>query len=274
MDKTALEHLLSSYNWWMGISTVGVAVGILGEYVAHFVFEKEARRNKLELAISILCGVLVLGGVVGEWIFGSKLAQASERLQRIADTEVASSNAQAEAAHREAETARKEADSFELDIAKAKKDSANAGKEAARLNKRGEEERLARVKIEQQIAWRTLAPEQQRRIRDKVLLFSGQQFIVATYLDDPECVALLRTVGSIAVAAGWKFLNSPPGGLIGLMPLEQGVILRLSPSSNETTKHAADTLAAALNQEGVVTKILVAPEAPADEIQMRVGKKP
>src|SRR5271157_4207521 len=51
MDKTALEQLLSRYNWWMGLSTVAVAVGILGEYGAHFVFEKEARRNRLEMAI-------------------------------------------------------------------------------------------------------------------------------------------------------------------------------------------------------------------------------
>src|SRR5438270_8647923 len=98
IDKDYLEQLLSSYNWWIGISTVAVAVGILGEYVAHFVFEKEARRNKLEMGISILFGVFVLGGVVGEYIFGNKLSQVSEQLQQIADTEVAKANASAESA--------------------------------------------------------------------------------------------------------------------------------------------------------------------------------
>jgi hypothetical protein len=71
MDKSALEQLISTYNRWISVATVAVAVGILGEYVAHFTFEKEARRNRLELSISMLFGVLVLGGVVGEYVFGS-----------------------------------------------------------------------------------------------------------------------------------------------------------------------------------------------------------
>src|SRR5271170_5828455 len=103
MDKDALEQLLSSYNLWMGVSTVAVAVGILGEYVAHFAFEKEARRNKLEMGISILFGVSVLGGVVGEYVSGNRLSQVSEQLQRIADTEVAQSNRNAAQARKDAE---------------------------------------------------------------------------------------------------------------------------------------------------------------------------
>jgi hypothetical protein len=107
MDKLALEHLLSSYNWWIGFSTIAVAVGILGEYVAHFIFEKEARSNKRAMVASVLFGILVLGGVVGEYLFGSKLSQVSETLQRIADKEVADSNVTAEAARAEAAAARK-----------------------------------------------------------------------------------------------------------------------------------------------------------------------
>ena len=53
----------------MGISTIAVAVGILGEYVAHFVFEEEVRRNKREMAVSILFGVL--GGWGGPLLNGS-----------------------------------------------------------------------------------------------------------------------------------------------------------------------------------------------------------
>jgi len=78
------------------------------------------------MAISIIFGVFVLGGVVGEYIFGSKLSVAAGQLQRIADTEVAQSNKDAAIARREAETARREADSFELEIAKAKKGAESA----------------------------------------------------------------------------------------------------------------------------------------------------
>src|SRR5882724_9153366 len=108
MDKNVLEQLLSSYNWWMGISTIAVAIGILGEYVAHFIFEKEARENRLEMMISILFGVLVLGGVVGEYMFGSRLSQAAEKLQQLADTEVAQANKDAAQANERAANAEKE----------------------------------------------------------------------------------------------------------------------------------------------------------------------
>ena len=124
MDKSSLEQLLSSYNWWMGVSTVAVAIGILGEYVAHFVFEKEARRNRLEMVISILFGAFVLGGVVGEYIFGSKLSIVAGQLQRMADGEVAQSN-------KDASAARKEADSLELEIAKTNESAAHANATAS-----------------------------------------------------------------------------------------------------------------------------------------------
>src|SRR5208337_3168433 len=93
----------------MGVSTIAVALGILGEYVAHFIFEEEARRNKREMAISILFGALVLGGVVGEYVFGKRLTQVSEQLQQIADEAVAQSNKDAAQARRDAETAKGDA---------------------------------------------------------------------------------------------------------------------------------------------------------------------
>jgi len=224
MDKTALEQLLSSYNWWMGISTVAVAIGILGEYVAHFVFEKEARRNKREMTVSILCGVLVLGGVVGEWIFGSKLSQASEQLQRIADTEVAESNKDAAAALKDAEatrkqsadtnkraaeaeqhaaqeneraakalqsaeTARKNAEGFQFEIAKANERAADA-------NKLAEEERLARLKLEEKLADRTFDEKQQERIEAKLKPFPGTPYQLGVD-PTPEAIRFLTLIDII-----------------------------------------------------------------------------
>jgi cytochrome c biogenesis protein CcdA len=83
LDKNALEQLMSSYNFWMGVSTIAVAAGILGEYVAHFIFEKEARKNTRAVVVSLVFGAAVLGGVVGEYVCGKKLSQVSDELQRI-----------------------------------------------------------------------------------------------------------------------------------------------------------------------------------------------
>jgi cytochrome c biogenesis protein CcdA len=82
MDKNALEQLMSSYNFWMGVSTIAVAVGILGEYVAHFIFEKEARKNKLAVVVSILFGAAVLGGVVGEYLCGKNSLKCQSNFNR------------------------------------------------------------------------------------------------------------------------------------------------------------------------------------------------
>jgi outer membrane murein-binding lipoprotein Lpp len=138
MDKNVLEQLLSSYNWWMGLSTIAVAIGILGEYVAHFIFEEEARRNRLQMIVSVLFGVLVLGGVVGEYLFGKKLSQVSEQLQQVADAEVAQFNREAAQARRDAETAKG-------DAAKANERAAKNETESAQLRKEAEAEHLGRL---------------------------------------------------------------------------------------------------------------------------------
>src|SRR6202142_3961228 len=142
MDKNALEQLLSSYNWWMGISTIAVAIGILGEYVAHFIFEEEARRNKREMAVSILFGALVLGGVVGEYVFGKRLTQVSEQLQQTADAEVARSNKDAAQARRDAETAKGDAAKANEKAGSANERASKNEREAAQLRKDAESERL------------------------------------------------------------------------------------------------------------------------------------
>jgi hypothetical protein len=215
MDKNVLEQLLSSYNWWMGVSTVAVALGILGEYVAHFVFEKEARRNRLEMVISILFGVLVLGGVVGEYVFGKRLSQVSQQLQQIADAEVAQYNKDAAQARKDAEIvkqqsadtneraakaeqhaaeeneraskalksaeiARKKAEEFQLQIAQANERAANAERETARLTER--------------VADRTLTDAQAVSIAEKINPFVGQRVQIMTYWDASEPMGLANRI--------------------------------------------------------------------------------
>lgn len=151
MDKTALEQLLSSYNWWMGVSTVAVAVGILGEYVAHFIFEKEARKNKCEMALSIVFGILVLGGVVGEYIFGKNLSQVSGQLQQLSDNEVAQANER----------------------------STNNEKEAARL-------RSEAALIQQSLAWRTFGDGCSNLLKSRLKQFNETTFSVWYDAGDSE----------------------------------------------------------------------------------------
>jgi uncharacterized membrane protein len=228
MDKNALEQLLSSYNWWMGVSTVAVALGILGEYVAHFVFEKEARRNRLEMGISILFGVLVLGGVVGEYVFGKKLSQVSEQLQQIADAEVAQSNKDAAQAHKDAEIVKQQSAETNARAAEAEQQASEENERAAkalraaeiaRKNAEGFQLQIAQAneraaKAELEVARikssRTLNPEQRQRVGTTLLKFSGQDFSFLVFTD-AESFGLLADVNEALKIAKWNKVASPPG---------------------------------------------------------------
>jgi hypothetical protein len=295
MDKTALEHLLSSYNWWMGVSTVAVALGILGEYVAHFIFEKEARRNRLEMGISILFGAFVLGGVVGEYIFGKRLTQVAEQLQQIADNEVAQSNRDAAAARKDAEIARNQSADTNERAAKAEQHAAQENERAAKALKAAEvarknaegfrlqiaqaNERAASAEREtarltQRMADRTLTDEQLWRIVGKLRAFAGQEFDVTPYWDSKESMSIANRIEPALAAAGWKYAPPERSGFMlgGVM----GVLVYVHPAAPDNTKQAANTLVDALNAEGIVAEIRnPSPKDPVDKkLHLNVGSKP
>jgi hypothetical protein len=205
MDKNALEQLMSSYNWWMGAATIAVAVGILGEYLTHFIFEKEARRNKLQVVLTILFGVAVLGGVVGEFLCGHKLSQVSDELQRIADKEVADAN---------------------LQIAQANERAAKAERELL-----GERQHTAN---------RDIVPEDQSAISKELKAFAGQRAEIDLFPVNFEGRWVADQIGNILLNAKWdippvvvKMLSKPPDTMV------QGVLVR-STGDNKSKAAAAE----------------------------------
>jgi len=201
VDKNALEQLLSSYNWWMGVSTIAVALGILGEYVAHFIFEEEARRNKREMAISILFGALVLGGVVGEYVFGKRLTQVSEQLQQIADEAVAQSNKDAAQARRDAETAKG-------DAAKADEKAGKANERASANEQEAQQLKSENLKLEAIIQPRGLSPTQSRETTDRMRAFTGRELSIRSYVLDIEAKRLGIVIKSSLERAGLRVVDN------------------------------------------------------------------
>ena len=124
MGKGELESLLSKYNSEMGLATIVIAIGIFGDYIARFLFdrEKRSRREWISTTVFFAC---ILGGTLGGYWFGEKLSQTSSKLQRLSDGEVAT-------AQRDAEQAKAQAAASDL----------------------------ARVQLEKSMEWRHLTPEQ------------------------------------------------------------------------------------------------------------------
>lgn len=214
MDKNSLEQLLSSYNWWMGLSTIAVAVGILGEYVAHFIFEKDARDNKREMAVSISFGILVLGGVVGEYIFGSKLSQVSEKLQQVADIEVSQSNKDAVQARRDAAEANRQAGIASERAGQLEKEAAGLRKQEAELRKQNlntetelENERTARVAYEAKNASRRLSSKQQSLLRERAATFRIWKITIAGF-NTPEASDFATDFNRTFSASGFQVEGS------------------------------------------------------------------
>lgn len=131
MEKWNLEGRIANFNLWMERANIAVAVGILGEIFTPIIFDKEILHKKRELCFSVLFGLLVLLGVVGEWQFGAKLSHTASEMQRTADLEAAELHKQAAEAQRVAANARSEASYFERDIAIAKQRAAEANTRAA-----------------------------------------------------------------------------------------------------------------------------------------------
>jgi hypothetical protein len=101
MNKLALSALLKVLNSRMGWSTIAVAVGILGEYIAHFAFSRD-KKSRLEWVSTIAFAALVVGGVGGEYWFGKQLSESTDQLQAMSEADVSDANTKAGGANERA----------------------------------------------------------------------------------------------------------------------------------------------------------------------------
>jgi hypothetical protein len=158
MDKAVLDALLERYDWWMGVSTIIVAIGILGEIALPFFFEKE-KKPISEVILSVIFGVLVFGGVGGEYIAGTKLSEVTHQRRVLADTEIA-----------------------------------QAGKEAAAARLEQEKLRSENLALQRRIQPRQLTVEQQQAIGKALAGFSGQSLDLRSYTLDAEGWGLAQQI--------------------------------------------------------------------------------
>src|SRR5258708_3531474 len=296
-NKANLQHWMDIYFECLLACTGFVGIGLLLEVfeIKHDVLEaigRKSREHKYWLALPIdrkeypealprakvlsAAGwVLIVLGVIGEGVFEGFVSKYDTALSSVTDTIVA--EAQKESAHAEAT-----AKGFEAQIAesnaKAKSAEATAkGFEAqiAEAHREAEADRLARIKIEEKMAWRTVPPEKQQAIVSQLKKFSGQPFTIRTFQDDDEAVNLTRIVLKLLLAAGWNRKESPH--VMAFVHLD-GISVEVAPSRAADFEPAAKALASALNNAGIdaVEKINPGEDnaSNASMIHVRVGKKP
>jgi hypothetical protein len=177
-DVGSLKSALAFNDAWSGYCTIAVFVGLVFEYAILFWSERE-RLTPKKVVLSVIAGLLIAGGVGGEYFFGSKASEVTRTLEGISEQRIADSN-------REAKQANAEAKEFEDDAAKLKAEN---------------------LRLESAIAPRGLSEGQQRELAG-LRAFSGAAVEVKSYLADAEAGRLATEIMDALNKAGLQVVDN------------------------------------------------------------------
>lgn len=218
----------------------------------------------------------------------AEAARANEGLAR-SNEEIARLTVKAEQARKDLAEANKQIAIAQANAEQARAQAANALTEQEKLRQENlqlsiklEEERTARLKIEERLAPRNLTPKQQRIVADKLRPFAGQKLNLIASTDTLEVVNIAKEILSILKEAGWTF-----GTYIGndLARSVAGILIEVDPDADISTKAAVQALASALSAENLVvvgpapidsralTGTFTGKSIPDARIRLTVGKK-
>ena len=144
----------------------------------------------------------------------------------------------------------------------------------AEANRIAEGERLARLKLEKEMAWRTLDQEQRTKLVEAAKPFRGQVFDIITYQDDPEAKNFANIIAYALIDAGWQL--EPPSGFLAFQ-IELGVRFEIAPSKEREFAPAVNALTEVLEEIGIAASAGFRDGLEREKsqtIKVRVGKKP
>ena len=128
--------------------------------------------------------------------------------------------------------------------------SAEANARAAEANRIAEGERLARVKIEEKLAPRSITPEQIAGLSERLKPYAGIAIDILQIGESPEITHFRSLIEIPLRAAGLHPLSSTAVGSGSFIGLSVGVLV----DANNSEKTAATALLSALNVEGITTQ--------------------
>jgi hypothetical protein len=225
-DVNNLEASLDSLEVCLLVATGLVVLGLILEYW-HEIPEaiNELRKAWSWKPICIIAGgILITLGVAGE-LYVQFIASGRETaLRKANDAVFAGLNTEAAKARKDAGAAIERASSADERASKNEE-------EAARLRKVAEQERLARIKIEESVAWRRLTKAQQSRIGTRLSRFAGQQALLQYDASDIEAGTFALDIALALQLAKWRVseplqmlqMREGPVPLGTNPPIERGV---------------------------------------------------
>ena len=282
----ALEKSLDSLGVWLLVWTALVVVGLIVEFAEDLRELITERPFKWRLLRTMVGGLLITIGVAGELFVQFRASKVETELRtnsheieaqlnkQAAEANKEAGNARSEAgdaikqaaqATKDAEVARRDAESFRLDIAK-------ANERAAEANKKAEEERLARLRIEERLAPRRINGDQTATLVKDLRTLRGTKVVVFFISGDPETAVFADLLSNALKTAG-LIIETRPGMILGTV--KPGISL----SIGKNRFGDANFLANALIEAGLAEKPIPADKIPetdqtrVDELQIVLGPK-
>jgi hypothetical protein len=229
----SLEKSLASLEFWLLAATALVVLGLVLEcwHEIPAAIDELRRAWAWKSFLVIVGGVLITVGVAGELAVQFFASRKETNLRKANDAVFSILNGKAAEALERA--------------AKADERASQNEKEAVRLSKIAEDERLARVKIEEDVTWRRLTKDQQIKMASRLKPFASGTALLQYNLNDLEADSFASDIASVLQQAKWKKVFEPlavmkmregPVSLGTNPPLERGVIII---STGDQTSHSA-----------------------------------
>jgi hypothetical protein len=158
--------------------------------------ELEALLARIDIWLLVF-GAIVVIGVAGESFFGIRHWWNSRKLQQL-------QNAENLALQSEIERVRS-------DTAKAMERAARAEQQAAESNKTAEQERLARIKIEERLAHRRIGEKEHRALVAALKSHAGARIDVFKLMGDLEAEPFADEIIRILKDSGWDVMTTAGG---------------------------------------------------------------
>ncbi|MGA3088634.1 MAG: hypothetical protein ABSD75_08485 [Terriglobales bacterium] len=195
LDSAAKSLEISSACWepWVWVFSALVVVGVVMELwlvrhdwreeseifaIWHFVgvIRSPSRPYRIKLLVEVLSIVFIAIGVAGELGIGVKISLINGAIRGIAG-ELRTKNAEL----------RNKSERL-----------------IAILNKQVEDERLARVQLEQTLAWRKLTPHNEFTLHGHLIPFAGRSVVIWYNAGDAEGSSFAWDIAKVLHAANWK----------------------------------------------------------------------
>lgn len=190
------------------------------------------------------------------------------KLQSKSAEAVAHAQAGAARAHAQAELAYQERRRLEADVALAEAHHELLRKENLKLQLTVEEERIQRLRLEEQLGPRHIDAAQRRTIQSELSGFQGQRVSIITHPGDPEIAGMANEIKTSLLSAGIAVTLAP--ALVFGRP-QPGIALDVGLHRRQF----ATALAKAFVDAGVSTGPISAAEAEdPDLLEITVGPKP